>query len=111
MRPEGDTMKSGLGGCGRRRSALVGGVVAGRPGAGRGVGRARSVTVRVPGIVDLFDLYEPAFRPGARAQAIYRLESGYAHAKQWTLALGAQRVTPRDPSGRSLAIVQGLEDL
>lgn len=73
--------------------------------------RDKILTVQVPGIVDLFDLYEPPFGPGARAQAIYRLESGYAHAKQWALALGGQRVTPRDPSGRSLAIVQGLEGI
>jgi hypothetical protein len=36
----------------------------------------------VPGTVELFDMYETD-GPGSKGQAIYRLESGYAHAKQW----------------------------
>jgi hypothetical protein len=59
----------------------------------------------VPGTVELFDLYEPV-PPAAKPQFLYRLYSGYAHAKQWAMVIGAQRMTAYDASGRSLALSQ-----
>jgi hypothetical protein len=70
------------------------------------------LTVAVPATVDLFDLYEPAIAgEGARPQSHYRLCSGYAHAKQWALALGAERLTAHDETGRALARVEGIDDI
>jgi hypothetical protein len=62
----------------------------------------------VPGTVELFDLYAPTPRP-VKGQSRYRLYSGYAHAKQWALALGAQAIAPSDSSGRTIALAQGQE--
>lgn len=65
------------------------------------------LAVAVPPTVELFDRYEPV-RPGpAKAQYLYRLYSGYAHAKQWATMLGAAQQAPFDPSGRTLALTQG----
>lgn len=66
------------------------------------------LAVGVPATVELFDLYEPV-RPGAKAQFLYRLYSGYAHAKQWALTQGAQQQAPFDSSGRTLALTQGSD--
>ncbi|MFI7431452.1 hypothetical protein ACIBPB_31150 [Micromonospora sp. NPDC049836] len=66
------------------------------------------LSVSVPATVELFDRYEQVAE-GVRAQFIYRLYSGYAHAKQWALMLGAKQQAPFDESGRSLALVEGSE--
>ncbi|MBM0256483.1 hypothetical protein [Micromonospora sp. 4G55] len=66
------------------------------------------LSVPVPATVELFDRYEQVGE-GVRAQFIYRLYSGYAHAKQWALTLGAKQQAPFDESGRSLALVDGSE--
>ncbi|GHJ11454.1 hypothetical protein TPA0907_58210 [Micromonospora humidisoli] len=67
------------------------------------------LTVAVPPTVELFDRYEPV-RPGpAKAQYLYRLYSGYAHAKQWATMLGAAKQAPFDPCGRTLALTQGID--
>ena len=68
-------------------------------------------TVGVPATVELFDQYEPAVAPPARPQSIHRLYSGYAHVRQWTLDLGAQRLTAYDSAGSSLALVQGIANI
>ena len=62
----------------------------------------RILTVNVPATVELFDLYERA-RPGTKAQYLYRLYSGYAHAKQWAVMLWAQQQAPHDDRGRTIA--------
>jgi hypothetical protein len=62
----------------------------------------------VPGTVELFDLYAPV-PPPAKGQWLYRLQSGYVHAKQWAMSLGAQRMAPYDTSGRSIALAQGQD--
>jgi hypothetical protein len=65
------------------------------------------LAVSVPATVELFDLYEPPVKPGARPQFLYRLYSGYAHAKQCALTQGAVQQAPFDSSGRTIALVQG----
>jgi hypothetical protein len=64
------------------------------------------LAIAVPATVELFDLYEEVSIPGWKGQAIYRLESGYAHAKQWALKQGVQQVAPLDATNRSLARVE-----
>ena len=68
------------------------------------------LTVSVPATVDLFDRFEPV-PPRARGQFVYRLYSGYAHAKQWALLLGAQRQAPYDEHGRTIALTQASDDV
>lgn len=68
------------------------------------------LAVTVPATVDLFDKYEPAM-PNAKGQWRYRLYSGYAHAKQWATTIGAQRQAPYDSVGRSIVLVQSVDDL
>jgi len=68
------------------------------------------LTVTVPATVDLFDMYEKV-SPGWKGQAIYRLESGYAHAKQWALTQGARQAAPLDAAGRTLARVEASDEL
>lgn len=63
-----------------------------------------------PSTVELFDMYETD-RPTSKGQMIYRLESGYAHAKQWALTQGAQQSGPLDASGRTLARVEPSDRL
>ena len=56
------------------------------------IGKGESIlAVAVPATVELFDLYEPV-RPSTsgKAQFLFRLYPGYAHAKQWALTYGAQ---------------------
>jgi hypothetical protein len=77
----------------------------------RGKKGNKILTVPLPGTVELFDLYEPAIGPVGQPQSVYRLYSGYAHAKQWALALGAEPLTVYDSSGRGLAMVQGIDDI
>ena len=62
----------------------------------------------VPTTVELFDLSVAALGP-AKGQWLYRMYSGYAHAKQWAVTMGAQQMTPSDSSGRSLALTQGQD--
>jgi hypothetical protein len=69
------------------------------------------LAVTVLSTVELFDLYEPAVRPPAKPQSLYRLWSGYAHAKQWAMGLVAEPLTVHDSSGRSLALVQGSDGM
>jgi hypothetical protein len=64
--------------------------------------------IPVPGIVELFDLYEPAGAP-AKGQWRYRLYSGYAHAQPWVLTLGAEQMAPFDAAGHTIALAQPLE--
>jgi hypothetical protein len=68
------------------------------------------LTTIVPPTVDLFDMYE-SDRPMQKGQMIYRLESGYAHAKQWALTMGAQQAVPSDGSGRTIAQIEPSEKL
>jgi hypothetical protein len=68
------------------------------------------LAVAVPAAVELFDMYEKS-RPGSKGQAIYRLESGYAHAKQWAITQGAQQAAPLDASGRTVARVEPSDEL
>ena len=72
--------------------------------------RAVVLAVSVPAAVELFDMCETD-RPGSKGQAIYRLESGYAHAKQWALKQGARQAAPLDASGRALARVEPSDEL
>ncbi len=81
----------------------------------RGLGLVRKnrrgdpiLALQVPATVELFDLYEAA-RQGAKPQLLYRFYSGYAHAKQWALVQGAEQQAPFDPSGRTLALIQGSD--
>lgn len=62
------------------------------------------LTVGLPPVVELFNLYEPA-RPPAKGEYVYRLLSGFAHGKQWATTLGLQQQTPIDFAGRSLGLV------
>jgi hypothetical protein len=62
----------------------------------------------VPATVKLFDQYVAA-RPPAKGQWLYRLYSGYAHAKQWALTLGAQQMAPYDSSGHTIARVEAQD--
>lgn len=64
----------------------------------------------VPSTVDLFDMHETD-GPMQKGQGIYRLESGYAHAKQWALIQGAEQAAPQDGSGRTIARLQPSEKL
>ncbi len=64
----------------------------------------------VPGTVELFDLYVPTQAP-AKGQWLYRVQSGYAHAKQWALSFGVQQLAPYDSSGRTIALAQAQEAL
>jgi hypothetical protein len=64
----------------------------------------------VRGMVELFDLYEPE-KPPRKGQWRYRLYSGYAHAKSWALALGAEQMAPFDGSGQTIALVQALDSV
>jgi hypothetical protein len=66
------------------------------------------LAVSVPATVDLFDRFEPA-SGNARGQFVYRLYSGYAHAKQWALTQGAQQQAPYDEYGRTLALTQASD--
>ena len=66
--------------------------------------------IPVPGIVELFDLYEPAGAP-AKGQWRYRLYSGYAHAQPWVLTLGAEQMAPFDAAGHTIALAQPLESV
>jgi hypothetical protein len=68
--------------------------------------RVLKTTVR--GMVELFDLYEPE-KPPRKGQWRYRLYSGYAHAKSWALALGAEQMAPFDASGQTIALVQAVD--
>jgi hypothetical protein len=68
------------------------------------------LTTVVPGVVELFDRYEPA-APPAKGQWRYWLYSGYAHAKQWALTLGAEQVGPFDASGQTIAIAQAEDSI
>ena len=70
--------------------------------------RVLKTTVR--GMVELFDLYEPE-KPPRKGQWRYRLYSGYAHAKSWALALGAEQMAPFDGSGQTIALVQALDSV
>jgi hypothetical protein len=70
--------------------------------------------ITVPNTVELFDLYAPVpppakGQPPVKGEWMYRLYSGYAHAKQWALTLGARAMAPSDSSGRTLALAQGQE--
>ncbi|MCW6004616.1 hypothetical protein K1W54_08470 [Micromonospora sp. CPCC 205371] len=62
----------------------------------------RILSINIPATVELFDLYERA-QPGTKAQYLYRLYSGYAHAKQWAVMLWAQQQAPFDDRGRTIA--------
>jgi len=64
------------------------------------------LTTPLPSTVDLFTRFEPA-PPGTKGSYLYRFYSGYTHAKQWALTLGAQRVAPFDQTGRTLALAGG----
>jgi hypothetical protein len=64
----------------------------------------------VPGVVELFDRYESAAAP-AKGQWRYRLYSGYAHAKQWALVLGAEQMAPFDASGQTIALAQAADSI
>jgi hypothetical protein len=84
--------------------------------AARGLGLVRQnrngddiLTVAVPSTIELFDRYEPVQPGPAKAQFLYRLYSGYAHAKQWATTLGATQQAPFDPSGRTIALTQGSD--
>jgi hypothetical protein len=68
------------------------------------------LTTTVPSTVDLFDLYETD-GPMRKGQMIYRLESAYAHAKQWALLMGAEQAVPSDGSGRTIVQVGPSEKL
>lgn len=67
-----------------------------------------ALRITAPATVELFDLYVPT-GTAAKGQAYYRLYSGYAHAKQWALALGVQQVSNSDASGRTLALSKGQD--
>jgi hypothetical protein len=62
----------------------------------------------VPGMVELFDLYEPE-KPPRKGQWRYRLYSGYAHAKQWAVVLGAEPMAPYDAAGQTIALSQAQD--
>jgi hypothetical protein len=47
----------------------------------------------------------------AKGQWRYWLYSGYAHAKQWALTLGAEQVGPFDASGQTIAIAQAEDSI
>jgi hypothetical protein len=64
----------------------------------------------IPATVDLFDIYETD-RPMLKGQFIYRLQSGYAHAKQWALTQGAERAGPLDASERTIAKIEPSDRL
>jgi hypothetical protein len=68
------------------------------------------LAVSVPATVELFDMYEAA-TPNAKGQWRYRLYSGYAHGKQWATTIGAQLQAPYDSVGRSIVMVQSVDDL
>jgi hypothetical protein len=68
------------------------------------------LAVGAPTTVELFDMYGTD-GPGSKGQAIYRLESGYAHAKQWALYHRALHAAPLDASGRTLAQVEPSDEL
>lgn len=65
----------------------------------------------MPSAVELFTHFEPV-REGSKAKGsfLYRFYSGYAHAKQWALTLGAQRMAPFDATGRALALVSSNDE-
>lgn len=66
------------------------------------------LTTTAPAAVELFDMYETV-RPPAKPQSIYRWYSGYAHAKQWALMMGAEPQAPFDSSGRTIALSQASD--
>ncbi len=67
-------------------------------------GKGKTVlTTPLPSTVELFTRFEPV-PPNTKGSYLYRLYSGYAHAKQWAVTLGAQRVAPFDETGRTLAL-------
>lgn len=68
------------------------------------------LAVTLPAVVQLFDLYE-LVGPKAKGQFLYRLYSGYAHAKPWALSQGAAQQTPFDSSGRTIARVEGSDNV
>ncbi len=73
-------------------------------------GQAVLITPCLPA-VELFDWFEPVHDDSnAKGSYLYRLYSGFAHAKQWVLALlGAQRITPFDEVGRAVAVAPGSD--
>lgn len=73
--------------------------------------RGRTVLrVTMPSTVDLFGDLEPSPH-GTKGSWWYRLYSGYAHAKQWVLTMGAQQAAPFDAYGRTTAVVTSNDSL
>jgi hypothetical protein len=69
------------------------------------------LTTPMPSTVELFTRFEPVSRhPKAKGSYLYRFYSGYAHAKQWALTQGAQRMAPFDAAGRTVALVPGNDE-
>jgi hypothetical protein len=66
--------------------------------------------IPVPGIVELFDRFEPADAP-AKGQWRYWLYSGYAHGQPWVLTLGAEQMVPFDAAGHAIALAQPLDSI
>src|SRR5688572_22143831 len=65
----------------------------------------------MPSAVELFTQFEPMRKDSkAKGAYLYRFYSGYAHAKQWALTLGAQRMAPFDTTGRTLALVSSNDE-
>jgi hypothetical protein len=65
----------------------------------------------MPSAVELFTHFEPVPKASkAKGSCLYRLYSGYAHAKQWALPQGAKRMAPFDATGRTLAIVSSNDE-
>jgi hypothetical protein len=67
--------------------------------------------IPMPNAMELFTQFEPMRKDSkARGSYLYRFYSGYAHAKQWALTLGAQRMAPFDATGRTLALVSSNDE-
>jgi len=88
----------------QRRTELL--ADATRHGLTRVTSKGKAVVTTPPSTVELFIRFEPV-PPGTKGSFLYRLYSGYAHAKQWAVTLGAQRVAPFDETGRTLALAAG----
>jgi hypothetical protein len=60
------------------------------------------LTSPMPNTVDLFCRYED-MGSGVKGSGMYRLQSGYAHGKQWAHMIGAQSAGPGGAPGRFVA--------
>lgn len=69
------------------------------------------LVISMPSAVELFTEFEPMRKDSkGKGSYLYRFYSGYAHAKQWALTLGAQRMAPFDATGRTLALVSSNDE-